>query len=129
MIKPIILCVFGGTLLTLAVRSLRAHRLKEAYVLLFIAVGVPFVLLAIWPYAIDKLAVWLEIEKPTVLVLMLTAFVTLMLFKLLSIVSVQDQKIRTLTQLVGILAEKNDLTRPMDDRSEAARPTNPEASE
>jgi hypothetical protein len=39
-------------------------------------------------------------------------FLTVMVFELLTIVSLQDQKITTLAQLVGILMEKQKLAEP-----------------
>lgn len=106
MIRTIILAVFGVTLFILAVRSLRAQRLKERYVLLFLAVSAPFLVLAAWPDGVVWLTQRLEIEKPTVLVLGLSAFVILMLFELLSIISVQERKIAALAQVVGLLSEQ-----------------------
>lgn len=110
LIRPIILLAFGGLLLFLAVRSLRAQRLKERYVLLFLAVGAPFLLLALWPDGIVWLSRTLSIEKPTVMVLALAMFLILMIFELLSIVSVQERKISTLSQMVGLLMEKQGMT-------------------
>ena len=99
----IILLLIGAMLLVLAVRSLRAHRLKEKYALLFFFLGLPFLMLAAWPEAIGYIAKKLAIEYPTVLLLCVTTFFLLMIFKLLAIVSVQDRKISTLGQVVGML--------------------------
>lgn len=106
MIRTIILAVFGVTLFILAVRSLRAQRLKERYVLLFLGVSAPFLVLAAWPDGVVWLTQKLEIEKPTILVLGLAGFVILMLFELLSIISVQERKIAALAQVVGLLTEQ-----------------------
>lgn len=110
MIRTIILAVFGVTLFMLAVRSLRAQRLKERYVLLFLAVSAPFLVFAAWPDGVVWLTNKLDIEKPTVLVLGLAAFVILMLFELLSIISVQERKIAALAQVVGLLTEQQRAT-------------------
>ena len=106
MIRSIILLVFGGLVVWLAIRSLRAQRLKERYVLLLIFVGLPFVLLAFWPDAIVTISEKLQIEKPTVLVLALAAYVVLVNFELLSIVSVQERKIAALTQIVALMTKQ-----------------------
>ncbi|MBI1337549.1 MAG: DUF2304 family protein [Phycisphaera sp.] len=111
MIRTLILAIFGGVLLFLTVRSLRAHRLKEVYALLFGALGLPFLVLSLWPDGIVFVSDVLRIEKPTVLVLFLTVFVVALVFKLFSIVSVQQQRIATLTQIVGVLMEKQGLAR------------------
>lgn len=99
-----LLVLIGGMLVLLALRSLRQHRLKERYALLFVAISVPFVALAIWPDAVGNLAGWLHIEYQTVLLLCVTLFFLLLNFKLLSIVSVQERQIASLAQMVGILS-------------------------
>jgi hypothetical protein len=104
--RTLILLVIGATILWLVLRSLRAMRLKERYALLMLGVGLPFVLLALWPDAVVFLSGALSIEKPTFLVLGLTVFVVLIIFELLSIVSVQERKITALAQIVGILSQK-----------------------
>jgi hypothetical protein len=103
MMLTIILLTIGATILLLAVRSLRQHRLKERYVLLFVLVGVPFLALAVWPDAVGWTAEQLGIEYPTVLLLCVTTFFLLMNFKLLSIVSMQEQRLATLAQLVAVM--------------------------
>ena len=99
-----LLVLIGGMLVLLALRSLRQHRLKERYALLFVALGVPFVALAIWPDAVGNLAGWLRSEYQTVLLLCVTLFFFLLYFKLLSIVSVHERQIPSLAQMVGILS-------------------------
>ena len=102
-IRTVILLIIALAILLLAVRSLRAQRLKERYCLLFLATGLPFLVLALWPDGIVAFEKLLEIEKPTLLVLCVTIYFILTTFELLSIVSIQDRKITTLAQLVGIL--------------------------
>lgn len=104
MIRTIILAVYGAAIILLAFRSLRANRLKERYVLLFVATGAPFLLLAIWPDGIVVLSEILRIEKPTLLVLLVTGFLVLVVFELLSIVSVHERRIARLAQEAAILA-------------------------
>lgn len=99
----VILLGIGILLLLLVVQGLRTQRLKERYALLFLFLGLPFLVLAAWPDAVGYVAHNLDIEYPTVLLLCVTTFFLLMNFKLLSLVSVQDQKINTLTQMMGIL--------------------------
>ncbi len=123
MLRSILMLAFGSVLLLGAIRSLRAHRLKERYVLLLLAMGVPFLAMAVWPGAVDLLASRLAIEKPTVLVLCLTAFLVVMLFKLLAIVSTQERQIASLTQITAILAARADL--PHASLSSSAAPLEP----
>ena len=109
MLKSLILLILGGSLFTLAVRRLRQYKLRERYALVFLLLGLPFAVLAAWPNAIGYLADLLDIHYQTVTLLCVTGFLTVMVFELLTIVSVQDQKISTLAQLVGILMEKQKL--------------------
>jgi hypothetical protein len=94
------------------VRRLRQYKLRERYALVFLLLGLPFALLAAWPNAIGYLADLLDIHYQTVTLLCVTGFLTVMVFELLTIVSLQDQKITTLAQLVGILMEKQKLAEP-----------------
>ena len=112
MLKSLILLLIGGSLFVLAVRRLRTYKLRERYALVFLLLGLPFAVLAAWPNAIGSLADLLDIHYQTVTLLCVTGFLTVMVFELLTIVSVQDQKITTLAQLVGILMEKQKLAEP-----------------
>jgi hypothetical protein len=112
MLKSLILLLIGGSLFVLAVRRLRQYKLRERYALVFLLLGLPFAVLAAWPNAIGSLADLLDIHDQTVTLLCVTGFLTVMVFELLTIVSVQDQKITTLAQLVGILMEKQKLAEP-----------------
>jgi hypothetical protein len=116
MIARLILLAFGATVFFVAVRRLRAYRLKERYTLLFLFAGMPFLVLAVWPKGVGWVAGKLQIEYRTVSVLCLTAILILMVFELLTIVSLQDRRISTLAQIVGILMEKHG----MSDRDKAA---------
>ena len=108
-VRTVILLIVAAAILLLAVRSLRAGRLKERYCLLFLLTGLPFLVLALWPDGIVALERLLEIEKATLLVLCVTVYFILTTFELLSIVSVQDRKITTLAQSVGILMHHQQL--------------------
>ena len=112
MLKSLILLALGGSLFTLAVRRLRQYKLRERYALVFVLLGLPFAVLAAWPNAIGYLADALDIHYQTVTLLCVTGFLTVMVFELLTIVSLQDQKITTLAQCVGILMEKQKLAEP-----------------
>jgi len=107
-IRTIVLLTLGVLLLALAFKRLRQRRLKERYVLLFALLGLPFLALGFWPDGVVYLSDLLQIEKPTLLVLALTVFVVLMLLELLTLVSVQDQKLTRLAQDVAMLAERID---------------------
>src|ERR1700728_2871873 len=122
MIARIILICFGTTVLLVAVRRMRAYRLKERHMILFTLMGLPFLLLAIWPGGVGWVALRLGVEYHTVSMLCIAAFLILMVFELLTIVSLQERKIATLAQIVGILMEKQGVsehsaTQPPADRS------------
>ena len=70
MIRSLILLLYGGTLLFLALRSLRAQRLKERYVVVLILTGLPFLALAVWPNAISRLAGLMSMPYHTVMILL-----------------------------------------------------------
>jgi len=106
-IRGIILFAFGAFVVLMALRSLRAQRLKEEYALLYLFVGLPFLVLAFWPDAVLVISDLLDIEKPTLLILAMGMFLLLLLFKLTSIISVQDRRINSLTQLLAILTEEH----------------------
>lgn len=110
MIARIILICFGTTVLLVAVRRMRSYRLKERHMLLFTFTGLPFLVLAIWPTGVGWVALRLHVEYHTVSVLLIAAFLILMVFELLTIVSLQDRKIATLAQIVGILMEKQGMS-------------------
>ena len=112
MLKSLILLLLGGSLFTLAVRRLRQYKLKERYALVFLLLGLPFALLAAWPNAVGQIAYLLDMDYRTVTLLCVATFLTVMVFELLTIVSVQDQKITALAQHVGILMEKQKLAEP-----------------
>jgi hypothetical protein len=112
MLKSLILLLLGGGLLLLAVLRLRRYRLKERYTLIFLLLGLPFFALAAWPNAVGRVAHVLDMDYRTVTLLCVASVLALMVFELLTIVSVQDQKITALAQLVGILMEKQKLAEP-----------------
>jgi len=104
--RSLILLVFGGVLLLLAIRRLHQFRLRERYAVLFLMIGLPFLLLAWWPLGIQWISDQLRIDSRTFMLLAITGFLLLAVFELLTIVSVQDRKITTLAQEVAILMEQ-----------------------
>ncbi len=108
-IRNLIVLVLGATILLMAIRSLRAGRLKERYALIFVITGLPFLVLALWRDGVGYIANLLDIDYRTLALIGVTAFFMLMIFKLLSIVSVQERRITTLAQHVGILLQKQGL--------------------
>ena len=68
--------------------------------------------MAVWPNAVGAIADFVEMDYRTMALLCVTSVLALMVFELLTIVSVQDQKITALAQLVGIMMEKQKLAEP-----------------
>jgi hypothetical protein len=66
-------------------------------------------LLAVWPRGVELLARATRITEATVMLLGVSVFLILIVLELLTIVSVQDRKITTLAQMVGILMENQKL--------------------
>jgi hypothetical protein len=119
-LRNLIVLTIGATILFMAIRSLRADRLKERYAIIFVLTGLPFLLLALWRDAVGYLANFLQIDYRTLALIAVTIFFLLMIFKLLSIVSVQERRITTLAQHVGILMHKQGLTqRPNEDNQQS----------
>ena len=116
------LATFGTLLLLLAIRRLRTYRLKERYALLFLLIGLPFLALAFWPDGVGWMARQLGIQYNTLALICVSVFLFLAVFELLTIVSVQDQKITALAQLVAILMEKQKLADP-EHRPGSVEPT------
>lgn len=108
--RRLILLFFGLGVLFIAVRRLRVYRLKERHALLFLMTGLPFLVLAVWQDAIGWLATRLGIAYQTVSLMCVSAFLILMVFELLTIVSLQDRRISTLAQIVGIMMEKHGMS-------------------
>jgi hypothetical protein len=106
MIQRVILLSFALGVFLLAVRRLRRYRLKERYTLLFMFLGLPILVLAIWPRGIGWIGEILHIQYTTVSLMMVTALGVVMVLEFLTIVSLQDRKIAALAQIVGILMEK-----------------------
>ena len=110
--RTFILVGFAVLMIFMTLRSLRAQRLKERYVLLFLLTGLPFLVLGFWPDGIVRLQDLLRIEKPTLLALCIATYFLLTTFELLSIVSVQERKIDSLAQIVGIMQHEHGKAKP-----------------
>lgn len=110
LLRCAVLLLFGLGLLLIAVRRLRVYRLKERHALVFLFTGLPFLLLAARQDAVGWVAGVLHIDYHTVALLCVVAFFLLMVIELLTIVSLQDRKIATLAQIVGIMMEKHGMS-------------------
>lgn len=117
-LRNLIVLALGATILLMAIRSLRAGRLKERYALIFVLTGLPFLVLALWRDGVGYIANLLDIDYRTLALIGVTTFFMLMIFKLLSIVSVQERRITTLAQNMSILMQKQGLADPADESTD-----------
>lgn len=108
--KTIILVFIGLSLLLMAVRRLRVYRLKERHAMVFLFTGLPFLALAAWQDAIGWMALRIGIDYHTLALMIVVIGFLLMIIELLTIVSLQDRKIATLAQIVGIMMEKHGMS-------------------
>jgi hypothetical protein len=69
---------------------------------------------------VGYIAQWLDIDYRTLALIGVTTFFMLMIFKLLSIVSVQERRITTLAQNMSILMQKQGLIDPTDESSDGS---------
>lgn len=104
--RNFIVLLIAMVIFLLTVRSLRAGRLKERYALLFVFLGLPFLVLAVWRDAMGLFAQWLNVDYRTLAILMVTTFVVIMNLKMLSLLSVQERKINELAQRLGVMTER-----------------------
>jgi len=104
--RNLIVLLIAMVIFFLTVRSLRAGRLKERYALLFVFLGLPFLVLAVWRDAMGQLAAWLDVDYRTLAILMVTTFVVVMNLKMLSLLSVQERKINELAQRLAVMTER-----------------------
>lgn len=129
-IRSLFLILLGGSLLVLALRRLRQFKLRERYALLFMLIGLPFIGLAFWQDGVAWMAGYLQMQYNTLALICVSVFLFLAVFELLTIVSMQDRKITTLAQMVGILMERQKLDERVvrDDPENRAGTTNPAES-
>ena len=106
MTHTLMLLASGNLRVLLAIRSLRAQRLKVRHALLFLFLGLPFFGLAAWPDAVGYVGALLGIEYQTVMLLIVTTFFLVMNFKLLSMVSNQERRIICLAQMIAMLRQR-----------------------
>lgn len=88
--------------------------------MLFVLIGLPFLALALWPVLIEHASALTGIEQKTVMILCVAVVLLLMVFELLTIVSVQERRIGVLAQHVAILMQKMESALPHTATGEAA---------
>ena len=115
LVHRVALAALSLGLVALVLELVRRDLLKERYALIFVITGLPFLVLALWRDGVGYIANLLDIDYRTLALIGVTTFFMLMIFKLLSIVSVQERRITTLAQHVSILLQKQGLTELPDE--------------
>lgn len=83
---------------------IRRRKLKTEYSLIWLSVSVAFIVFSLWKNSIDWLAGILGIDyAPSVLFLVLLAGIVLILIKFSIIISDQAERIKVLTQELGLI--------------------------
>jgi hypothetical protein len=83
---------------------IRRRKLKTEYSLIWLSVSVAFIVFSLWKNSIDWLAAILGIDyAPSVLFLVLLAGIVLILIKFSIIISDQAERIKVLTQELGLI--------------------------
>ena len=83
------------------------RKIKEAFALIWLLVGLGVLLLSLFPALLDTLASLLGIQTPAfALLLCMFSGMLLLLFQLTQIISAHAEKITRLTQEVTLLKEK-----------------------
>lgn len=73
-------------------------------------ISLPFLALAFWQEGLVYMARLINVQVPTFALICVSVFLCVAIFELLTIVSTQDRKIRTLAQMVAMLMEKQNMT-------------------
>ena len=107
MIDPrarILLFFLGLAVLALVVNLVRKRQLQERYALLWLLAGLVLVLAPLFVDLLDRLAAWLGFEYPPALLLMLAVVGLMLIIAQLSMaISNQADRIKILTQELGLL--------------------------
>jgi hypothetical protein len=83
---------------------IRKRKLKTEYSLIWLGVSLVFIVLSLWQQSIDWLAEMMGIDyPPSVLFLLLLAGIVLLLIQFSLIISMQAEKIKVLTQELGLI--------------------------
>lgn len=103
----IIALIVSFTFLFFIFELIRRKSIKEAYAILWLFFAVGFIILSIWKSGLDYLAAVFGIYyPPALLFLFMIIAIILILIQFSIVVSGQNEKIKRLTQEIGLLKEK-----------------------
>jgi hypothetical protein len=117
--------LLGIVLLLYVLRSLRAHRLRFEYSLLWLLLSLLMVALAVFQRTADRVARWLGFDYPPAFFLLLCFFlILLILFHLTLRLSVLGEQLKEVAQAVALLEADDGTGKPQEPGEEGE----PEAS-
>lgn len=101
--------IISLTFLFFIFELIRRKMIKEAYAILWLFFALGFIVLSIWKSGLDYLAAVFGIYyPPAFLFLFLIIAIILILIQFSIVVSGQNEKIKRLTQEIGLLKEKHE---------------------
>lgn len=105
-----IISIIGSTAFLITIIELiRKKYLKEAYAIIWLIFGFLFMFFSCWREALHYISLSIGIYyPPAMLFLLLIVAITLILIQFSVVISKQNDQIRTLTQEIALLKEKND---------------------
>jgi len=84
--------------------NVKKERIKEAYAIIWIFMGLAFLVISIWPGLMGIIANFVGIYyAPALLILILTVMTIFILIQFSIVISRQSERIKTLTQEIALL--------------------------
>ena len=104
-----IISIIGSSIFLITIIELiRRKLLKEAYAIIWLLFGFIFIFFSCWRKALDYISEAIGIYyPPAMLFLLLIVAITLILIQFSIVISKQNDQIRTLTQEIALLKQKN----------------------
>ena len=109
-----IICSLG--LLWFIIHNVKKERIKEAYAIIWIIMGLSFLAISIWPRLMGIIAGFVGVYyAPALIILVLTVMIIFILIQFSIVISRQSERIKTLTQEVALLKSEIETKNPDDD--------------
>ena len=100
----IISVISSLVLLWFIIHNVKKERIKEAYAIIWVVMGIAFLAVSIWPNLIGRLADFFGIfYAPAILMLILIVMLIFVSIQFSIVISKQSEKIKTLTQELALL--------------------------
>ena len=109
-----IICSLG--LLWFIIHNVKKERIKEAYAIIWIIMGLSFLAISIWPRLMGIIAGFVGVYyAPALIILVLTVMIIFILIQFSIVISRQSERIKTLTQEVALLKSEIETKNTDDD--------------